>query len=528
MRLIGRARALLRFGNGLATKTIAATGAGGMPMIDAAVQGFVGLMHWQSLAAMLIGILVSCTLVAMPGIGSKTAIALLLPFAFGLDKYAAIALIVSVWAVSNTANSITSILFSVPGGSGSQATILDGYPMAQRGEAARALSAAFTSSAIGGVLGAIALLAAIPVIKPLVLLLGPPEFFALVVLGVAMVGALSGRSPRRGIIVGALGLAVSMIGVHTITGLPRFTFDQLYLFDGLPLIPVTIGLFAIPELLFLVSRGATVSSVELGDLGAGRRQGIRDAFKHWSLVVRSSMVGVWVGIIPGLGSSVADWFAYGYARQTCKGAADTFGKGDVRGVIAVDAATNAKEGGSLIPTLAFGIPGSSTLALIFGGLVIVGVTPGKEILTTQLDVTFSLIWLLIISSVLTSILCLAFVRQFAMATRLRHTLLAPTILVMSVIGAFAASNRFEDVLVMLVFGMIGYAMRLSGWPRPPLLLGLVLGPLAERHMWTSVQIYDIWFLTRPGVLIIFGLTALGILLPRYLRQRREARAAAAE
>lgn len=490
-----------------------------MDMIEAAVEGLLGILRWKSMLMMLIGIAVSCTLVAMPGIGSKTAIALLLPFAFGLDTYAAIALIVSVWAVSNTANSITSILFSVPGGSGSQATILDGYPMARRGEAARALSAAFTASAIGGVFGALVLFAAIPVMKPLVLLLGPPEFFALTMVGVAMVGALSGRSPRKGVIVGALGLVASMVGVHMITGIPRFTFGQLYLFDGLPLIPVTIGLFAIPELLFLVSRGSSVSSVELGDLRAGRRQGIRDALENWWLVIRSSVLGVWVGIIPGLGSSVADWFAYGYARQTCPGAAETFGKGDVRGVIAVDAATNAKEGGSLIPTLAFGIPGSSTLALIFGGLVIVGVTPGKEILTTQLDVTFSLIWLLIIASVLTSALCLLFVRQFAMATRVRPTLLAPAILSMSVIGAFAASNRFADVLTMAVFGALGYVMRLAGWPRPPLLLGLVLGPLAERYMWTSVQIYDVWFLARPGVLAIFGLLIAAVLVPKLTRRR---------
>ena len=494
-------------------------------MGEAALAGLIGILHWKSMLMMLIGITISCTLVAMPGIGSKTAIALLLPFAFGLEKHAAIALIVSVWAVSNTANSITSILFSVPGGGGSQATILDGYPMAQRGEAARALSAAFTASAIGGVFGAMVLFAAIPVMKPLVLLLGPPEFFALTMVGVAMVGALSGRSPRKGVIVGALGLAVSMVGVHMITGIPRFTFGHLYLFDGLPLIPVTIGLFAIPEILFLVSRDRSVSSVELGNLGEGMRQGMRDAFSNWWLVIRSSILGVWVGMIPGLGSAVADWFAYGYARQTCPGAAETFGKGDVRGVIAVDAATNAKEGGSLIPTLAFGIPGSSTLALIFAGLVIVGVTPGKEILTTQLDVTFSLIWLLIIASVLTSALCLLFVRQFAMATRIRPTLLAPAILSMSVIGAFAASNRFADVLVMLAFGMIGYAMRLTGWPRPPLLLGLVLGPLAERYMWTSVQIYDVWFLARPGVLTIFGLMIAVVVVPKLVRRRAGAAAA---
>jgi putative tricarboxylic transport membrane protein len=494
-------------------------------MLSAAIDGLFGILHWKAFGLMIVGIIVSSTLVAMPGIGSKTAIALLLPFAFVLNKYEAIALIVSIWAVSNTANSITAILFSVPGGGGSQATIMDGYPMARKGEAARALAAAFTSSAVGGVIGALMLFAAIPVLRPLVLLLGPPEFFMLVMLGVAMVGTLSGSSPLKGIIVGAFGLLISMIGVHLITAVPRFTFDSIYLMEGVPLVPLTIGLFAIPELIYLATRGSTIANVELTNLRAGTIQGIKDTFTHWWLVVRSSVLGVWIGIIPGLGSSVADWLAYGHAKQTCKGAKETFGTGDVRGVIAVDAATNAKEGGAMIPTLAFGIPGSSTLALIFGGLIIVGVTPGREMLTTQLDVTFSIIWLLIIASILTSVLCLLFTKQLAMVTRISPKILFPVILAMAVMGSFASSNQFDDILVMLAFGTLGYFMRAAGWPRPPLLLGLVLGPLAERHMWTSVQIHGAGFLLRPGVLIILAILLISVAYPILRDRRAKARAA---
>ena len=484
-------------------------------MAEAAITGLLGILQWKALMLMMFGILISSTLVAMPGIGSKTAIALLLPIAFVLNKFEAICLIMSIWAVSNTANSITSILFSVPGGGGSQATIMDGYPMAKNGEAARALAASFTASAIGGIIGAAVLFAAIPILRPLVLLLGPPEFFMLVMVGVAMVGALSGKAPVKGIIAGGFGLMISMVGVHIITGIHRFTFDQLFLVDGFKLIPVTIGLFAIPELLYMGIKGTGISDLPLGDLGKGRRQGIKDAFTHWWLVVRSSFIGVWVGIIPGLGSAVADWFAYGSAKQTCEGARETFGKGDVRGVIAVDAATNAKEGGSLIPTLAFGIPGSSTLALIFGGLIIVGITPGRDMLTKDLHLTFSMIWLLVIGSIITSILCLAFTRQLAMATKLRPTLMIPMILAMAAIGSFAAASRFEDVLMMLGFGTLGYFMRSAGWPRPPLLLGLVLGPIAERYMWTSVQLYGGEFLLRPGVLIILSLLLVSVLYPLF-------------
>lgn len=492
-------------------------------MIDAAIQGLMSILQWKAFLMMLIGIVIASTLVAMPGVGSKTAIALMLPFAFVLEKYEAIALIVSVWAVSNTANSITAILFSVPGGAGSQATIMDGYPMAKNGEAARALGAAFTASAIGGVYGALILLVAIPVVRPLVLLLGPPEFFMLVMMGVAMVGTLAGREPLKGLAAGALGFAIALIGIQNQTGVTRFTFNNLYLFDGIGLVPLTIGLFAIPELVSLAARGGTIANVPLLDLTKGRMQGIKDAFTHWWLVIRSSLIGVWVGIIPGLGSSVADWFAYGHALQTCKGARETFGKGDVRGVIAVDASTNAKEGGSLIPTLAFGIPGSSTLALIFGGLLVVGVTPGREILTTQLDVTFSIIWLLIISSVLTSILCLIFTRQLAMATMLRPSILVPIVLAMALMGSFANSNRLEDIVVMLFFGVVGYFMRANGWPRPPLLLGVVLGPMAERFLWTSYQLYEFSFLLRPGVITLGVLMFITLAYPIVMKQLRQVR-----
>lgn len=495
-------------------------------MLDAALEGLYGILQWKAFLLMMVGITISSTLVAMPGIGSKTAIALLLPFAFALNKFEAITLIMSIWAVSNTANSITSILFGVPGGGGSQATIMDGYPMAQKGEAARALAAAFTSSAIGGIIGALVLFAAIPVLRPLVLLLGPPEFFMLVMVGVAMVGALSGKAPVKGIIGGAVGLTISLVGIQMITGIPRFTFDQLWLVDGFKLIPVTIGLFAIPELIYMGVKGTGISDLPLGDLSKGRRQGIQDAFDNWWLIIRSSFIGVWVGIIPGLGSAVADWFAYGSAKQTCPGASETFGMGDVRGVIAVDAATNAKEGGSLIPTLAFGIPGSSTLALIFGALIIVGITPGRDMLTKDLHLTFSMIWLLIIASVITSLLCLAFTKQLAMATKLRPSLIIPVILAMAVIGSFAASSRFEDVLIMLGFGTVGYFMRSAGWPRPPLLLGLVLGPIAERYMWTSVQLYGAEFLLRPGVLIILAILILCVTYP--MIQKRVSRMMAQE
>ena len=234
-------------------------------MFDAAVVGLVGILQWRALLLLVVAVVISSTLVAMPGVGSKTAIVLVLPFAFVLNTFEAVALIVGIWAVSNTANSITSILFGVPRGGGSQATIMDGYPMARNGEAARALGASFIVSTMGGIFGAIVLFLAIPVLRPLSLILGPPEFFLLIMLGVSMVGVLSGKAPLKGIIVGALGLGITMISIHELTGLPRFTYGNLYLMDGIPLVPLAIGLFAIPEVMSMVVTGG-ISGAPVGNL----------------------------------------------------------------------------------------------------------------------------------------------------------------------------------------------------------------------------------------------------------------------
>ena len=461
---------------------------------------WLGLEHILDPSAflyMLLGIVISSTLVALPGIGSKTAIALLLPLAFSLEKFEAICLIVSIWAVSNTANSITSILFAIPGGSGSQATILDGYPMTKKGQASRALSASFAASALGGVSGAFVLAISIPWLHHLILFFGPPELFVLILFGITMVATISGENKIRGIIIGCLGLLFSTVGIDQATGTARYTYDTSSLMDGLGLIPVTIGLFAIPEIISLITATNTNNNANLLNHSAGIRQGIRDAVKNWWLIVRSSMIGVWIGIIPGLGSSVADWFAYGYAKNNEKGAKKSFGKGDVRGVIAVDAATNAKEGGSLIPTLAFGIPGSSTLALVFGALLVVGVKPGKEILSSNLDITFSFIWLLIISSLLTSILCMLFIKPLVKVTQVQTTLLVPGVFAFSVFGCLASANNTDDLFVMMVFGILGYLLKKNNWPVAPLILGLVLGAQAESYLWTSYQLYGWDFIFNP-------------------------------
>ncbi|MDX1486165.1 MAG: tripartite tricarboxylate transporter permease, partial [Alphaproteobacteria bacterium] len=303
-------------------------------MIDALLTAISEIMRPWPMFLMLIGIVGSSFFAALPGIGVLLLITIVMPFAFTLDPYPAIAFLLGIGAVSNTANTFPSVLISVPGSAGSQATIVDGFPMAQKGEARRAFGAAFAASPLGGIFGAMVLLLSLPILKPLVLSFGSPEFLMLVIWGLSAVGVLSGNAPIKGLIAAIFGVLVSTVGMDNKTGIERFAFGGEYLVDGISLILVGLGIFAVPEMIALAVRRSSIAETE--GLGHGTWQGIKDVFQNWWLVIRCSLVGVWVGVLPGLGSSVADWFAYAHAVQTEKNT-ENFGKGDVRGVIAPEA-----------------------------------------------------------------------------------------------------------------------------------------------------------------------------------------------
>jgi len=349
-------------------------------LLDAAIIAFWNLMEPARLLFLFFGVLMGLALGAIPGLGGLVGLAILLPFTFDMDAYKAFALMIGLISVTSTSDTIPAVLFGVPGTSASQATVLDGHPMAKKGEAGRAFGAAYMASLIGGLFGAIVLAVSIPILRPVVLAFGSPEFFMMGLLGISMVAVLSGNAPVKGLIVGALGLCIGMIGMDPQTGVLRWVFGELYLWDGVPLVPVALGIFAIPEIVDLAIKGTRIADVPAENM-KGVLVGIKDAFRHWFLVLRCGLVGVWVGFTPGLGSSVVDWFAYGHAVQTEKGARETFGTGDVRGVIAPESANNAKEGGALIPTIAFGVPGSASMALLLGAMTIQGLTPGSAMLT---------------------------------------------------------------------------------------------------------------------------------------------------
>src|SRR5436190_11740053 len=491
-------------------------------MAASAGQAFLTLMEPHRLMFLGLGCIMGLVLGIIPGIGGLTGTAMLLPFTFNVDPYAAFALLLGLGATTATGDPIPAILFGVPGGAASAATVLDGFPMAKKGEAGRALSAAYMSSLMGGVFGAVLMGISIPILRPVMLFIGSPELLAFSVLGISMVAVLSGNAPLRGITAGCLGVMIAMIGTDPQTGTLRWTFDSLYLWDGLPLTPLLLGVFALPELCdLLIARVAISADTGTKNIYKGQWQGVKDCFDNWWLIMRCSWIGGGIGSIPGISASVVDWLAYGHALKTEKGSSLTFGKGDVRGVIASESSNNAKEGGALVPTVAFGVPGSATMAILLGAFLIHGLVPGPDMLHKNLSITYAMVWSIALANILGAGACYAFSPQFARLATLRYTLILPAVLSVVYIGAFEASRSWGDLFALLAFGVFGWLMKQFKWPRPPLVLGLVLGDSIERYMFISIERYSFSWLWRPVVFALLALAVIGMVRPFLSDVRRQ-------
>lgn len=494
-------------------------------MIDALLQGLALVLQWNAFSLMLVGMALGFVVGLLPGIGGAATLALMLPFVFKMSPVEAFAFLLGMHAVAATTGDITSILFGVPGEGLSAATVVDGHPMAKRGEAGRALGAALSASLVGALIGAVALAVSIPIVRPLVLSFGSPELFMITLMGIACVTSLSGlgtRAQAKGFAMGFLGLLLATIGQERQSGILRFDFGLIYLWEGLELIPVLVGIFAIPEIIDLAVRRSSISGdAPAARIGAGVWEGIKDTFRHFWLVVRCSAVGVFVGILPGAGGGVAQWMAYAHAVQSAKDGADRerFGTGDVRGVLGPGAANNSKEGGDLIPTIAFGVPGSGAMAILLGAFLIMGIHPGPEMLGKHLAVTYSMVWTLVIANVIAVLLSLALLPYLARLTSIRGSLILPFLVLLVFIGSYTANRQIADLVVTLGFGALGYLMLRFGWPRAPLVLGFVLGKLAETYLFISVARYGYAWLQQPLVLVLMALTALVVVYP-YFQERR--------
>ncbi len=456
-------------------------------MIEAILQGFVSVFSAKSLLVILAGVVIGLVVGILPGLGGSGALAILIPLVYGKDPIVAMSFLVALHAVIYQGGLITSVLFGIPGEAASTVTILDGFPMAKQGKAGRALGNGFMASMMGGVFGGLILALFLPIAQPIVLAFGSPEYFMLALMGISLVAVLGGGSVNKALIAGLLGLLLSFVGLHQGTGQLRYTMGYLHLFSGLNMIPVFVGLFALPEVIELMVEGSSIARGEKRPISmADVWQGCMDTFHHWWLVMRCSAIGTLIGAIPGLGGAVATWMAYGHAKQTSKRSLE-FGMGCEEGVIAPESANNAKDCGSYLPTLAFGIPGSGAMVLILGALMVVGVEPGPGMMTKHLDLLWTIVITLILANVLGTGIGLLLARDLARITFIRSTILVPMIILCIILGAYGATNNSLDVVLAFFFGGIGYFMKIFDYSRVTLTIGFVLGDYAERYFLISMS-----------------------------------------
>ena len=482
-------------------------------MLESFLRGAAALWDGDVIAAVAVAVSIGTVVGLLPGLGGVFALAIMIPFVYGMDPLQGLVFLLSAHAVINTSGAITTIVLGIPGSPGCAATLLDGFPLAQAGRAGVAIGAALAASAIGGVFGAVVLIALIPVLQQVALLFGSPELFALTLMGVLALGALSGDSMAKGLIAGALGMFLATFGYQQITAVPRFWFGSDYLLDGFRLVPLILGLFSIPEILELL-RGERVAAAGPGN--AVSAKDIADGFavtvKKWRLLLQSSTIGVLVGIAPGIGGETAGFLAYALAKRTSR-SGSTFGRGAIEGVIAPESSNNSKEGGALVPTLAFGVPGSAGMAVLLGGFLVLGLEPGPYFLDRHLDVAMAMALALAIANLAGVLILLPAIGLIAKVTLIRGPLLAPILLVFVLAGAYATSHHLMDVASMIAFGALGYAMKRLGYSRPALLLGFVLAPIIERYAHISLQAYGPGFMLRPIVLTLGGIMLLILCWP---------------
>ena len=443
----------------------------------------------------------------MPGLGGKLGLIFLIPFTLGMDPLAGAVFLLSMHSVVHTSGAIPSILFGIPGTGPDAATIVDGFPMTKNGEAGRALGATLFASGIGGVVGALFLSAMLPFIGPVVLAFSPAEFFLLAMLGITFIAALSGKSLLKGLIVGFFGLMVSFIRLDPLTAESRFTFGQLFLWDGVDAVTAVIAIFAVPEIISLAARleiGFEMSRVNNKYNFASVWEGCLDVFRHWSLTLRTSIIGAVIGLIPGLGGDVATWICYGHAVHSSK-TPERFGKGAVEGVIAPETANNSKEGGALLPTLYFGIPGSASMAILLGALVTLGIQPGPQLVEHGSGLVWTLIWTLALANILSVILLLACAPWFSQLASIRPELLVPYVVVFSLLGSYLSAGAWQNFIVLICLGGVAYLLKKYDWPRPPFVVGIVLGPIAETSLHKAMMIWGPSFLLRPLSLTLLAL-----------------------
>jgi len=493
-------------------------------LFESALPALQIMLSWPAPLYLLLGTLLGMLFGILPGLGGPQALALLLPITYGMDVNLAIVLMVGAMAAVPFGGSIPAILINTPGTGQSAATTFDGFPLTQKGKAGMAIGASATASCLGAFFGAIVLTVLLPIGRQIVLLFSFPEYFMLALMGLSVIVVVSKDSLWKGLISALLGLALSTFGYDPVTGSVRYTFGSDYLWDGIRLMPAFIGLFAVGEALELMIRRGKIAQVPYTGKLSGVTDGIKSVFQNFGLFLRCSFIGCIIGIIPGVGGAVANFLAYGHAVQSSKNP-ELFGTGEIRGVIAPESGNNAKDGGALVPTLIFGIPGSIEMAVFLGALIVLGLEPGPRMMMENPETILVLIYILVAGNILVSLIGIFGAGYLCRLTFFPNTLLAPVIFMLALMGSYLTHGLIYDVVLSLVFGVLSLAMKRFGFSKLAVVIALVLGRLAQKTFHQTLLLWGVkGFFVRPISLGLFLVTLAMLLFPfiRDFLKRRQA------
>ncbi|WP_226530749.1 tripartite tricarboxylate transporter permease [Metabacillus niabensis] len=478
------------------------------------------VLSGSTLLVILLGTIFGIIMGCLPGMSSTMAVSIIIPFTFTMDPATGIILLTAIYCSSVYGGSISAILLNTPGTPAGAATVLDGYELTKQGQSGKALGVSAIASCIGGIISALILTTTAPFLAEQALRFGAPEYFAVAIFGISVISSLGGANPFKGLMAGTLGILIATIGMDPVNGYPRFTFSDPHLAAGLSLVPVLIGLFSVSQAFVLIQNAGTSKEPDKINSISGK---VLPSFKEFTKllpnITRSSFIGTFIGIIPGIGGDPAAFIAYNEAMRWSKHP-EKFGKGAIEGVAAPEASNNAVTGGALIPLLTLGIPGNTVTAILIGGLLIHGLRPGPMLFQQHGDVVYSLFFSLIISNLLFMVIGLACTKYFATILKVPAIILGPIILMLSFIGSYAIHNSYFDIWVALTFGIIGYIFRQMKVPTTPIVLAIILGPLAEQSyrqaLLQSGNDVSVFF-TRP-ISAVFLLIAIITFVTPFVRK----------
>lgn len=487
-------------------------------MLEHALTALEALFDPIRLAALFGGMTVGMVFGMLPGLGGVAAVSILLPFVYYLDDYSGLAMLLGAVSVVYTSDTITSVLLGAPGSPASAPTAIEGHALAKRGEAARALGVGFLASMVGGLMGALILLFAIPIAGPIVLMLSTPELFMFALVGLFFASSMVGKDLAKGLAAACLGILLGVVGPAQAAADFRYTFGEVYLLDGFSLTIVALGLFGVAEAISMLAAGGGISHAPMKVTKWG--SGFRDFWASKWLVLRASVIGVFGGFVPAVGASASTWVAYGHAMRSTKDKSK-FGKGEIRGIAASEGANNATVISDLVPTLLFSVPGGPAAAIFLGALFSFGYYPGPRMITQNPDLMFLIVWSVALTSVVGAVLCFAVAPSLARLTRIPFAIIAAPLMLIMIVGAYQSTSTMGDIFMLFLLGTLGWLMKHGGWPRAPALVGFVLSGPMEQYFWLTNQIHGWSWLTRPGVLVIASFIAIpmAISLVQWIRNR---------